>query len=120
MLLRPPSTPSLRSAVCRFVGLLACRSLQKSLLGRGKLPWNRAGQCGGVCTRTLGGGGDAVGGGRRAGICAGPVPVALSRPGLSPHPLPFQCSERGVAAFAGEMADTGGGGEARVRKVGNV
>lgn len=34
-----------------------------------------------------------------------PVSVALSRPLLSPHPLPFRCRERGVAAFAVEMAD---------------
>lgn len=38
-----------------------------------------------------------------------PVRVALSRPLLSPHPLPFRCRERGVAAFAGEMADDGAG-----------
>lgn len=47
----------------------------------------------------------------RAGIWAGRVRVALSRPHLSPHPLPFQCRERGVAAFAGEMADDKGAGE---------
>jgi hypothetical protein len=45
------------------------------------------------------------------GICAGWVPVALSWPLLSPHPLPLQCRERGVAAFAGEMADDEVGGE---------
>lgn len=50
----------------------------------------------------------------RAGIWAGRVRVALSWPLLSPHPLPFQCRERGVAAFAGEMADDkGAGGGAR-------
>lgn len=43
------------------------------------------------------------------GSLRGRVRVALSRPLLSPHPLPFQCRERGVAAFAGEMADDKGG-----------
>lgn len=53
-----------------------------------------------------------------AGIFAGQVLVALSWPLLSPHPLPFRCRERGVAAFAGEMADGEGAGRPSLAKSG--
>lgn len=55
---------------------------------------------------------------RGAGIFAGQVLVALSWPLLFPHPLPFRCRERGVAAFAGEMADEEGVGRPSLAKSG--
>lgn len=82
------------------------------------MPWDRAGRCEGGMVWPLGGGGGGDEGGRLGSLRPGSEPPS---PGPFLIPPPISAEERGVAAFAGEVADDKGeGGETSVRKVRRV